>query len=329
MKSLRLLTLAVLVANVYAASAQDVVDKAGEYASINWTKGVITATGLGPLANESMRNSPLEKVKAQRVAMVDAQRHLAEAVAGVKVTSETTVSMYQLTQDEIRSTVSAVLRGYSVVSRRWTEDNTIYEIVLQLGLAPQEAGATSLATAVVPQVEPRIEQETITKTQVCIEEKKTEIKTEVATVQVVVPPKVEKPVDIPADPPKPATPVPTRKPGPYTGLVIDTRGFHLERAMSPKVVTSDQSEVWGTVHVSREFVLDTGIVGYLPSLDMALDANHSRAGKNPLVVRAIGRHGSFRANPVVDDEDATLIKSENGKSKFLDQFRVVFVVDPK
>ena len=53
-----------------------------------------------------------------------------------------------------------------------------------------------------------------------------------------------------------------------------------------------------------------------------------RAGANPLVIRAKGRGPSAsRADVVVTDTDAELLLSEDKQSGFLQDFRVIIIVD--
>ncbi len=305
------------VALLAADAPSEVVDQVqGANAEVNWTKGIIYATGMGPLPRTGVKNHAIQR----RVALVDGYRQLAEAAKGVRVTSETTIEMLELTKDVATARVDAFIKAFQVVDEGWMKDNpTTYYVRLAIHLAAQDKD--SLASVVLPtatQREPEVQLEEARKEAAKLPENK---RPELPPVQV-------KPVEVPVTPPV-VTPPPERKAGPYTGLVVDMRGFKCERAMAPKIVTKDEDEVWGTVQVSREFVLDTGIVGYLPSLEMALNPDQSRAGANPLVIRGIGLHGSFRANAVITDDDASLIKSENGKSKFLDKFKVVFVVDAK
>jgi hypothetical protein len=115
---------------------------------------------------------------------------------------------------------------------------------------------------------------------------------------------------------------PARKPGPYTGLIIDARGLGLQRCMSPKVMTADGEVVFGNVMVSTELVQTTGIAGFTPTIEDAA----KRAGSNPLVITATARQGTTWANAVVSNADGALILAENAKAKFLEGFRVVFVV---
>lgn len=124
--------------------------------------------------------------------------------------------------------------------------------------------------------------------------------------------------------------VPSPKPkqeGPFTSVIVDTTGLHVLRCMSPKIERSDGSEVWGTVQMQPDFVLDQGIVSYARTLEEA--KRLARCGTNPLVVNAIGRAtGGSECCAVVSDEDAALITSENAKTKFLDQCKVIMIVDP-
>lgn len=325
MKTRRVFWLGAMVAAALSASPKpdDAIAPSGDFAQINWTQGYITATGYGP--KQERLPAAVQRAAQRRVAMVDAQRHLAEAVQGVHVTSETTVETYQLVSDVIKTRVDAMLQNFRVVQEGMTPEGD-YMVVLAVPLNGNAAAQLPPPQIPQPVDRPRDNLTDIitdpTTNTVQIQERAEEVAREQGHVP------TEGPrLEVPETPPPPPDPLPARRPGPYTGLVVDTRGFKVEHAMAPKIVTSDESEVWAGRNATRDLVLDSGIVSYMTTMDMALNADISRAGNNPLVVRAIGRHGAFKANAVVSDGDAQLIITENDKSKFLDQFRVVFVVD--
>jgi hypothetical protein len=78
--------------------------------------------------------------------------------------------------------------------------------------------------------------------------------------------------------------------------------------------------------VSTDFAIEQGIVAYAKTLEEA-KANR-RAGSNPLIVRAIGYAKSpGRTDPVLSDNDVRLLLTANENSGFLNECRVIFVVD--
>ena len=112
-----------------------------------------------------------------------------------------------------------------------------------------------------------------------------------------------------------------------TGVIIDARGMDIDRSMSPKIRHDDGSEVWGTVNADPDYVIEHGIVVYATS--MAQAQNDSRAGNNPLILRASGRaSGRFHTDVVISDSDADRLMELNEKDGFLDKYRVIFLVDP-
>jgi hypothetical protein len=122
------------------------------------------------------------------------------------------------------------------------------------------------------------------------------------------------------------------QPGAYTGLVVVVRTIHLDRSISPAVLTPAGEIVygrgwWKPGQLNDEFAEHYGIVEYAPSLAAA-----SRAGARPLVVFAIGVSGpvlsNFKTDVVVSDEDALRIRDANTRSRFLQQMRVAFVNQP-
>lgn len=325
MKTKRVFWLGAMVAAALTAAPKpdDAIQASGDFAQINWSQGYITATGFGP--KQERLPATVQRTAQRRVAMVDAQRHLAEAVQGVHVTSETTVETYQLVSDVIKTRVNAMLSNFRVISEGFTPEGD-YQVTLAVPINGSAAAQLPPSQIPPPPDRPRDNLVDIitdpTSNTVQIQERAEEVAREQGHVPTEAPR-----LDVPPTPPPAPDPLPARRPGPYTGLVVDTRGFKLEHAMAPRIVTSDESIIWAGMNASRDFVLDSGIVSYMTTMEMALNEAQSRAGNNPLVVRAIGRHGAFKANPVVTDADAQLILGENDKSKFLDSFRVVFVVD--
>lgn len=113
---------------------------------------------------------------------------------------------------------------------------------------------------------------------------------------------------------------------PYTSVIINALGYKVARSMSPKILRSDGVEVWGTVKADHNFISDYGIVAYARSLGEAY-AN-PRAGRNPLVIRALRRGASpSQSDVVISPEDAKYLLEENKRVGFLSDYRVIFVVD--
>jgi len=114
----------------------------------------------------------------------------------------------------------------------------------------------------------------------------------------------------------------------YTSVVIDTSGLKLDKAMGPKVLRGDGSEVWGTLKNLKDedyaFLDEHGMVAYAATIEEAKAS--PRCGLRPLIVKAVETQGGRpQCNPVVADADADLILSENGKGKFLEKFNVIFI----
>jgi len=126
---------------------------------------------------------------------------------------------------------------------------------------------------------------------------------------------------------EPSREIPEESKGPYTSLIVDCRDFGVERSMSPRIRVPDGREVWGTVDVNYDWVIEHGIVVYARTMRDALRSD--RAGSNPLVVQAVGRAGgNFHSDAVVSERDADRILDANKHDKILDRFRVIFILDP-
>ena len=115
----------------------------------------------------------------------------------------------------------------------------------------------------------------------------------------------------------------------YTSLVIDAREIALARSMSPKVLNESGLEVYGTVLNERdlEIVMEKGVVAYIDTIENAKKYLGERLGKNPLVIKAKGVVGKTASNIVLKNTDASKILKENKKSRFLDKFNVIILMN--
>ena len=253
----------------------------------------IEADGFG-LPPDSVVSEAQARLMARRAAISDAQRNLAEQIAGVQVDSETTVQNLQVSSDIVKSRVSALLKGAKVISESY-EDGACH-VVMAL---PLYGVNNSLASAVLPRTTRR------------------------ESFPATILPEPDEPLYTPTEP-EPTT-IPTtstitnRQSGTYTGVIVDCTGLGLRTAMSPVIKTTAGEPIYGYKNLDSKKVIKNGMAGYASSYS----GNVSRAGSNPLIVKAVGVDHYF--NPVVNVADAKIILEENGYTHFLDNCAVVFI----
>lgn len=113
----------------------------------------------------------------------------------------------------------------------------------------------------------------------------------------------------------------------YTGVVVDAAGLGLEGTFSPVIYDVNGRAIYGMRNIDKDFAISKGMVEYYNDLQTA--TVHSRAGSNPLVVKAVSvRGGGNSVNPVnvvVSVEDGDKILYANEKSGMLENKAVVFV----
>ena len=107
--------------------------------------------------------------------------------------------------------------------------------------------------------------------------------------------------------------------GGYTGLIIDCRGFRVQPVMSPVIKNANGKKIYGHKNLDYDKVIEFGMASYADNMSMA-----TRAGSNPLIIKAVAVE-DFNSNPVVSNEDANRILSENKHSHFLEDTAVVFL----
>lgn len=254
--------------------------------TINWEYGGVKAKGTGAPPNNMPPGQ--SKLMARRAAVADCYRNLAETIYGVRVDSETTVKNFVTESDTIKTQVSGLVQGAQISGEKEVADGT-YEVECKIGMY----GKDSVSSVIMTQA---------------IEDEKKDY--------------TDKGQPLPE--PLPEPPAPAQIPSAsYTGLVLDCRGLGAKPAMSPKVVSETGEEVYGTLKVDPEVIIEKGLVGYTNSMEKA--KKNARVGSNPLVVKATKVSGNFMADVVVSSADAGKIYDANAKAGFLQNLNVMVV----
>lgn len=288
------------------AVAAVVVEKFPE-GKADWTYGYIQA--IGKAVYPSGKPRAQARLLARRGAIMDAQRNLLEIVAGVRVSAESEMRDFIVMSDIVRTRIEGIIKGAHVVQEQDLGDS--YQVVMRI---PMKGDLAALVNETMK--EPELVDEKLTREQV----------------ERFSPPELpEEKRFVPPTPPEVTPlPLPEVQEGPFTGLLIDCRGMRVKPSMCPKIRDAYGQEIWGTVKVSREFVIEHGIVGYLRDLkDLTHPDVVSRIGTRPLVIRAIGVGGTNRTDPLVSEEDARRILEANERYHFLDQMKVIFLIDAR
>lgn len=108
----------------------------------------------------------------------------------------------------------------------------------------------------------------------------------------------------------------------YTGLIIDCSGMNINCVMSPVIKDISGKKIYGHQNLDIDKIIVSGMASYAESANDKI--TQSRAGNNPLVVKAVSL-ADLNANPVVSVADADKILAANQHDKFLDNCAVVFI----
>ena len=258
-----------------------------------WESDTLIATGYGAAQNK-INSVKHNRVLAKRAAVMDAYRKLAEQAKTIRITAEKTIGS-QIEAGEISSSkIDAVIKGATVLREEYDEYNNC-TVVMSV---PIYGVTDSVALAALKPAEKK-------------------------------------------DFPPPST-SDTAK-GNYTGLIIDCGDLDLKPVLTPVIRDANAQSIYSFDNLDYEKVVTRGMVGYvtrssqisapqnfmlvstrnLPTISIAAQKNLSRAGDNPLIIKA-QRMSDDNSCPVISAEDADKILIENGASHFLDNGAVVF-----
>lgn len=190
---------------------------------VDWSKGVIRATGIG-VGKAAFKNKPgVYRAQAKRAAMMDAQRNLAEIVKGVHVTADSTMRDLELEYDLVRTRVDAIIKGMVEVSSQYYEDGT-YEVVLEMPLFGAKDALSEAAF---------------------------------------IPFKDEPKVSFPQPADMDIVNHPTFINANYTGLVIDCRGLGgVNPVMSPVIKDANGQAIYGHKNLDYDKIILNGMASY-------------------------------------------------------------------
>ncbi|MBF2052877.1 MAG: LPP20 family lipoprotein [Candidatus Sericytochromatia bacterium] len=272
---------------------------------LNWSQGSLTVTGSGVAAKG--KNAGQARLLAQRAAMSDAYRQLAEAVNGVQVMAETTVKDFVTESDTIRLSVSAVIKGARQNGpTRYLSDGTV-----EVDVTMPIYGNGSLAQAV--QLGQAMEQQ-FSKPYSSLDRYLTFRGWNLLP-------------EIHSKPAAPARGLRLAQAKAYTGLIIDASGLAADPAMGPFVVGAGaRLHPNQKIGVDPEKIVQQGPLHYVEDLEEARE-DHERVGENPLIVRAKAAVGNpVRSNILLDESTAAQVMDINAQAHFLEALKVTLVL---
>ena len=118
----------------------------------NWDTASVTVVGSG-IAPTNAVSAVQARMLARRAAVADAYRQLAESIKGVNVDAETTVENMMVTNDTIKTRVSACIQGATVVGEKEIPGGG-YEVTMTV---PLFGVTNSVAQAVIPKPPTRVD----------------------------------------------------------------------------------------------------------------------------------------------------------------------------
>lgn len=255
--------------------------------TVNWSKGDVTAIGVGyPPEEMGMRGNSI----ARRAAMVDAQRNLLEITKGVQIDAETTVENLTVSSDVVNSKVQGLLKGAQIFEEGNLDDGGYY-VKMRIALYGSTNSLASVAMAEYTKDIQRQEFAEVEDTELS----KKEVKQ-------------------------------VKRAG-YTGVIVDASGLGLEATFSPAILDTNGRVVYGIANVDKNVVISKGMVDYASAVEEATVGSRAGDNPLVVKAVEVkgGKNSINKVNVVVSVEDADRILLANEKSGMLDNLAVVFV----
>ena len=307
------------------ATCAVVAAKASE--GVDWRNRIITVTGES-VAPPNVINQAQAKALASRGAKADAYRRLAEFINGVRVEGETTVENLVTAKDTVKLSVAATIKGATVIDENFFSDG-IYRVKMQVpifgGNNSPDPDFDIEPSAPSQSYQPRYSPAPTTPYRSPISRMAFDLQNLQSGALTVQEPIYRQPTTNPAPRQqvqrKSVADYAAMAKGDYTGLVVDCRGLELQPVMSPVIMNSNGTKIYGHKNLDYDKIISMGMADYVDDTE-----NTSRAGDKPLIVKAVALQ-NFNSNPVVAISDSNRILIENYATKFLKDMKVVFLFD--
>lgn len=235
--------------------------------------------------------------KAKRAAMLIAQRNLLEAVQGVNIVGNTTVSDGLLTKDEIASNVKGFLKGAVVVKEEFNANEGFARVAMRLNLR----GAGSLYELLSPIIQD--------SNNVKIASQRPVYKPEKKSGAVEIKPVVKEGKEVVEE---------------YDGLIILVAGTTFRPALINRILTEKLDVLFDPAKIAAPMLIERGCGGYTTTEAKAKALLKTWGCTNPLIIKSDKiMKGS---EVIVSKKDAEVIFSQNQKNDFFSQAKVVFVL---
>jgi hypothetical protein len=135
-----------------AAQVGGVIEPSGHDGAIDWTKGVVTATGVGAPPPNAI--SPAQaRAMAERAAFLVATRNLLEVVKGIRIDSATLVENMMVSSDVIKTEVSGFVQGAQIIKRQVNPDMSV-QVTVAMKLTGDFSNAFLPQSSGTPEVIP-------------------------------------------------------------------------------------------------------------------------------------------------------------------------------
>lgn len=264
---------------------------------VNWVDEYVEVMAGGTADPDRVISEAHAVSVATKTARHLAYEKLAETISGINITSDAVYNRELMIDSNLQTSVEALIRGAQVVEERHDRlhDGSIWAQV-RLGIHLQGEGNSLMASS-----KPWMQTNLSPEAQVTIEDPARKAVEKLAEGQ---PEAVQEEI---------------------TGIIIDAGGMEVKPAMAPAIYSRNGTLIYGFHNVDEDYVVQHGLAGYAQSVEDA--KNMSRVGDNPLVVKADSVRGNNSCDVVLTNEDAARISAASMEKPFLQECRVVFVVN--
>lgn len=208
----------------------------------------ILVAGEG-LPSATAKTPAQRRLTAERAAIVNAYRQLAEILEGIAVVGDTLVKDAELKYDIVRTAVTGFVRGAQVVYKEWNPQEEVALVMVKVGMSGPKGFAPLMYEKILR--EPKVKREII--------EPQPQFK--------------PKPVAIEES---------------YDGLIIDATEVNFRPALINRIFTSKGEILYDPSKISQKVLVEQGCGEYTNSIEKAKAALEKRGVKNPLIVKASG-----------------------------------------
>ncbi len=112
----------------------------------------------------------------------------------------------------------------------------------------------------------------------------------------------------------------------FSSIVIDCRGYYINPALKPKILTQNQQTIISFDNVSWDAIEKKGFINYICDIS-GLKYLKDLVGENPFIIPAIGSYGINKTDIIISNESIAFLFGNPNNFELVKNGKIILLID--